>query len=93
MGARASRPHARMSAELERLLLAHARGEVLLIAGVGVSMPAKLPDFRCLVLLRCTKHWIRRCIPLFQSPNPQKKVLTPWTRNAMTTACISRICR
>ena len=41
-------------------------------------------------LTRCTKHWIRRCI---QSPNPQKKVLAPWTRNAMTTACISRICR
>ncbi|MFA6241641.1 MAG: SIR2 family protein [Candidatus Hydrogenedentales bacterium] len=34
----------------ERLLLAHARGEVLFIAGAGVSMPAGLPDFRRLVL-------------------------------------------
>ena len=33
----------------ERLLLAHARGEVLFIAGSGVSRPA-LPDFRDLVL-------------------------------------------
>ena len=33
----------------ERLLLAHARGEVLFIAGSGVSRPA-LPDFRGLVL-------------------------------------------
>ena len=34
----------------ERLLLAHARGEVLFIAGAGVSMPANLPDFRRLVI-------------------------------------------
>ena len=36
----------------ERLLLAHARGEVLFICGAGVSkpMPADLPDFRELVL-------------------------------------------
>ena len=36
----------------ERLLLAHARGEVLFICGAGVSkpMPADLPDFRKLVL-------------------------------------------
>lgn len=34
----------------ERLLLAHARGETLFIAGAGASQPASLPDFRGLVL-------------------------------------------
>ncbi len=34
----------------ERLLLAHARGEVLFIVGAGISQPAGLPDFRALVL-------------------------------------------
>jgi len=34
----------------ERLLLAHARGEVLFIAGAGISEPASLPNFRGLVL-------------------------------------------
>jgi hypothetical protein len=34
----------------ERLLLAHARGEVLFIAGAGISKPSGLPDFRELVL-------------------------------------------
>lgn len=34
----------------ERLLLAHARGEVLFIGGAGVSKPANLPDFRELVV-------------------------------------------
>src|ERR1700752_2087813 len=34
----------------ERLLLAHARGEVLFICGAGISRPANLPDFRDLVV-------------------------------------------
>lgn len=34
----------------ERLLLAHARGEVLFICGAGISRPAGLPDFRELVI-------------------------------------------
>ncbi len=33
----------------ERLLLAHARGEVLFLAGAGISMPAGLPSFAELV--------------------------------------------
>ena len=34
----------------ERLLLAHARGEVRFICGAGISKPAGLPDFRQLVV-------------------------------------------
>lgn len=34
----------------ERLLLTHARGELLFIAGAGISIPAGLPCFRTLVL-------------------------------------------
>ena len=34
----------------ERLLLAHARGEVLFVCGAGISMPAGLPNFRLLVV-------------------------------------------
>lgn len=34
----------------ERLLLAHARGDVLFICGAGISRPAGLPNFRELVL-------------------------------------------
>lgn len=34
----------------ERPLLAHARGEVLFIAGAGISEPSSLPNFRGLVL-------------------------------------------
>ena len=34
----------------ERLLLAHARGDVLFLCGAGASRPAGLPDFRQLVL-------------------------------------------
>ena len=34
----------------ERLLLAHARGEILFVAGAGVSRSACLPDFRGLVI-------------------------------------------
>ena len=52
----------------ERLLLAHARGEVLFVAGAGVSMSADLPDFRELVLsvysqLDTAVHAILKKIP------------------------------
>lgn len=52
----------------ERLLLAHARGEVLFIAGAGISQPAGLPDFRELVLrvyarLDAAVHGIIASIP------------------------------
>ena len=39
-----------LSAIPERLLLAHARGEVLFICGAGISQPAGLPGFRQLVV-------------------------------------------
>lgn len=39
-----------LAAVPERLLLAHARGEVLFIAGAGISKSATLPDFRELVI-------------------------------------------
>jgi len=39
-----------LAAISERLLLAHARGEILFIAGAGIFQPASLPDFLGLVL-------------------------------------------
>lgn len=39
-----------LAAVPERLMLAHARGDVLFICGAGISRPANLPDFRELVL-------------------------------------------
>ncbi len=52
----------------ERLLLAHSRGEVLFIAGAGISRPANLPDFRELVLqvyeeLDAGAHFVMSKIP------------------------------
>lgn len=52
----------------ERLLLAHARGEVLFICGAGISRPAGLPDFRQLVLdvyaeLDASAHGVLSTIP------------------------------
>ncbi len=52
----------------ERLLLAHARGEVLFVAGAGVSQPSNLPDFRDLVVrvyaqLDAAAHAVISCIP------------------------------
>lgn len=52
----------------ERLLLAHARGEVLFICGAGISRPAGLPDFRQLVLdvyakLDTATHSVLRGLP------------------------------
>lgn len=52
----------------ERLLLAHARGEVLFVAGAGVSRPSDLPDFRGLVLqvyqvLDSATHAVMNSIP------------------------------
>src|SRR5688572_6498854 len=52
----------------ERLLLAHARGHVLFLAGAGVSLPAGLPDFRKLVLdvyekLDAATHAVMKDVP------------------------------
>ena len=52
----------------ERLLLAHAHGEVLFICGAGVSKPAGLPIFRKLVLnvyreLDAAVHEVIKCPP------------------------------
>jgi hypothetical protein len=52
----------------ERLLLAHARGEVLFIAGAGISRPSNLPDFRGLVLevyarLESATHAVLTAVP------------------------------
>lgn len=52
----------------ERLLLAHAKGKVLFLAGAGISLPAGLPDFRDLVVrvygrLDPMVHGIIRDIP------------------------------
>ena len=52
----------------ERLLLAHARGEVLFITGAGSSIPSGLPDFRRLVLevyqnLDASTHAVLNAIP------------------------------
>jgi NAD-dependent SIR2 family protein deacetylase len=57
-----------LAAVPERLLLAHARGEVLFICGAGVSRPAGLPDFRELVLevyakLDISTHNVLQAIP------------------------------
>lgn len=52
----------------ERLLLAHARGQVLFITGAGTSQAADLPDFRQLVLdvygsLDLATHQVMERIP------------------------------
>jgi hypothetical protein len=59
----------------ERLLLAHARGEVLFITGAGTSMPV-LPDFRQLVLsvdeqIDSTTHEVLKAIPADATDNWQ----------------------
>lgn len=58
-----------LSAIPERLLLAHARGEVLFICGAGISQPAGLPGFRQLVLnvyatLDTSTHSVLTRLPL-----------------------------
>lgn len=59
----------------ERLLLAHARGQVLFLAGAGVSRQAGLPDFRGLVLkvyerLDSRVHEVLSSIPVSESFDP-----------------------
>ena len=67
----------------ERLLLAHARGEVLFLCGAGISQSAGLPDFRELVLgvyqaLDPSIHEILPCAPTSANcqPKPDYSKLT-----------------
>ena len=68
----------------ERLLLAHARGEVLFICGAGVSKPADLPDFRELVLDVYAKldAWVHAVIS-----RPMEELKDDW--DALTTTLIN----
>ena len=70
-----------MPAIPERLLLAHARGEVLFICGAGVSRPAGLPDFRDLVIdvystLDASVHEVLSLLP--------KDICTKWEADTST---------
>lgn len=69
----------------EPLLLAHARGQVLFIAGASISQPAGLPDFRGLVLrvyeqLDLAEHDVLFSIPLSNPPTAhnQLKIVNQW---------------
>jgi hypothetical protein len=57
----------------ERLLLAHARGEVLFICGAGISRPAGLPDFRELVLDVWRRRWL---LPRIRRPDILERLTT-----------------
>ena len=72
----------------ERLLLAHGRGEVLFLAGAGVSRSAGLPDFRELVL-----HVYKKLDPPVHEILTQLKCRTcePWQPCACPTAARSNL--
>jgi NAD-dependent SIR2 family protein deacetylase len=70
----------------ESLLLAHAKGQVLFIAGAGVSLPSGLPTFRMLVqdvyrIVDGATHAVIGSIPLNETPEPvASRALTPRQR-------------
>jgi len=65
----------------ERLLLAHARGEVLFICGAGVSQPAGLPLFKGLTGV--VSHFISRSFPeFFRATNSYQSHATPAAVNS-----------
>lgn len=73
----------------ERLLLAHARGEVLFITGAGISMPSRLPDFKDLVL----KVYENVDLPAYTVLSAMQKLPGGWSvpANSLSTKQLAEV--